>query len=444
MISGLPAHPALQLLWAIALIGSCTSTIYLGMVLVAALRYGRRSRLARALSVPAAVLPPVTILKPVYGMEPQLEANLESFFRQDYRDFEIVFGARNAQDEALDTIEKLCARYPRVRTRVVFSGEPAWPNAKVFSLDRMIAAATHSYLVISDSDVRVGPDFLRNVVPPLLDPQVGLVTCLFRGISTPHFWSRLDALGMSVETTSGVLVADMLEGMKFALGAVMALRTDALDAIGGISQIAASWSDDFVLGNRIARAGFEVVLSHYQVDHVLATQSLRQTLRDQLRWMQSTRFSRPKGHGGSVFTYATPFGVLGLLLGMTSPGLLPLGVGLLAAACLNRMLLSVVVGGGLLHDPEAARFCWLYPLRDLTGFSVWIASFSGERFSWRGESYRFDSQGRILPEHRAVQLRSMASATSRVSESFQLSVAQLEAQPAPVNLVSQVAGDPDR
>ncbi len=236
VISGLPAHPALQLLWAIALIGSCTSTVYLGMVLVAALRYARRSRLARAraLSVSAAELPPVSILKPVYGMEPELEANLESFFRQDYREFEIVFGARNAQDEALETIDKLCARYPRVRTRVVFSGEPAWPNAKVFSLDRMIAAATHSYLVISDSDVRVGPDFLRNVVPPLLDPQVGLVTCLFRGIPTPHFWSRLDALGMSVETTSGVLVADMLEGMKFALGAVMAVRADALDAIGGI------------------------------------------------------------------------------------------------------------------------------------------------------------------------------------------------------------------
>ncbi len=143
-----------------------------------------------------------------------------------------------------------------------------------------------------------------------------------------------------------------------------------------------------------------------------------------------------------MFTYATPFGLLGLLLGLTSPGLLPLGAGLLAAACLNRMLLSVIVGGGLLHDPEAARFCWLYPLRDLTGFSVWVASFSGERFSWRGESYRFDSQGRILPEHRAVLLR--APATARVSESFQLAVAQLEPQSAPVNLISQVAHDPDR
>ncbi len=199
---------------------------------------------------------------------------------------------------------------------MVISGEPSWPNAKVFSLAKMIASSDDDYFVISDSDILVGPDFLRNVIPPLLNAKVGLVTCLYQGIPAPDFWSQMEAIGMSVEMPAGVMVADMVEGMKFALGAAMTLRRDAIEAIGGIRETADFYSDDFVLGNLVAEAGYEVVLSHYKVGHVLSACSLRRTFGDQLRWMKSTRYSRPWGHVGSGLTYAVPFGLLALLLGL--------------------------------------------------------------------------------------------------------------------------------
>jgi ceramide glucosyltransferase len=351
-------------------------------------------------------LPPVTVLKPVHGMEPKLEANLESFFRQDYPDFEIIFGTRSWDNEALVVVAKLRAKYPGVRTQVVISGDPSWPNAKVFSLAKMIASSDNDYLVISDSDVLVGPDFLRNVVPPLLDSKVGLVTCLYQGIPASGFWSQLEALGMSVEMPSGVMVADMVEGMKFALGAAMAVRRDAIEAIGGIRETADFYSDDFVLGNLIAGAGYQVELSHYKVGHVLAVRSFQRTFGDQTRWMKSTRFSRPLGHIGSGLTYAVPFGLLALLLGLGHEHRIHAGEALFVIAWLNRMLLAVVVGWGILRDPRSLWLCWLYPLRDLLGFCTWVASFTGNKFLWRGEPYQFGQEGRITPVQRSLDFLS--------------------------------------
>jgi len=406
-VTGLGGHHVVRhLLWYIAVFGCFTSTVFLGMVAAAAIRYNRLSRIARAAatSVLAHDLPPVTVLKPVHGMEPRLEETLESFFTQDYPNFEIIFGARSRENEALKVVEKLRARYPNVRTQVVISGEPSWPNAKVFSLAKMIAGSVNSYFVISDSDILVGRDFLRNVMPPLLDPKVGLVTCLYRGVPAPDFWSQLEASGMSVEMPAGVLVADMMEGMKFALGAAMAVRRDAIESIGGMRETGDFYSDDFVLGNLIAAAGYKVVLSHYQVEHVLSAYSLRRTFGDQLRWMKSTRYSRPWGHVGSGLTYAVPFGLLALAMALTSrhPQHVALGFELFAAAWLNRMLLALMVGWGIVRDPRCLWFCWLYPLRDLLGFCTWFGSFTGNKFLWRGEPYQFDEQGRIRPVARSI------------------------------------------
>ena len=403
-------HLLRQLLWSIALMGSLTSTVFLGMVLFAVVRYARtcRSQRQRILGVPPRDLPRVTILKPLHGMEPRLEENLESFFRQDYPNFAIVFGARSSDDQALNVVDRLQAKYPQVQTRIVVSGEPSWPNAKVYSLSKMIASCADQFLVISDSDVLVRPDFLRNVIPPLLNPKVGLVTCLYQGIPAHGFWSQLDALGMSIEMPSGVLVARMVDGMKFALGAAMAVRRDAVEAIGGIRETAYFYSDDFVLGNRIAGAGYEVVLSHYKVGHVLTSRALRRTLGDQLRWMKSTRFSRPLGHVGSGLTYAVPFGLLALLLGLGNGHRAPTGFALLLMAWLNRMLLALVVGWAIMRDRRPLWLCWLYPLRDLMGFGVWAASFFGKTFFWRGETYQFGNGGRITPEQRPVSLSSDA------------------------------------
>ena len=401
-ISGLPASVLLWgVLLVVGLLGSITSTIFLFMVMAAAGRYRRNARAASraTASIPASILPPVTILKPVHGTEPQLVENLESFFQQDYPDFEIVFGARDLDDAALRIAQEVRQRYPQVKSRIVVSGPPAWPNAKVFSLHKMIGSSSNHYLVISDSDVRVRGDFLRNVIPPLLESRVGLVTCLYRGIPAGDFWSSLEALGMSVEMPSGVMVADMMEGMRFAMGAAMATRRDALENIGGIATTADYYSDDFVLGHEIWAAGYKILVSHHVVEHILLPRSFDQTLGDQLRWMKSTRYSRPKGHVGAGLTFAMPFGVLGVI-SAAALGQVRLGLGLLTAAFVNRVIQSVVVGWGVIRDHRALRYCWLYPVRDLLGFLTWLGSFTSRSFFWRGETYHFGEGGRITPQHR--------------------------------------------
>ncbi len=385
----------------LALAGSFTSTIYLAMTLAATVRHLRRARVAQAAAsaTPFTSLPPVTIFKPVHGMEEQLADNLESFFQQDYPDYEVIFGVRDAENPAAKIAEEIRTRYPHISSRIIVSGPPAWPNAKVFSLDKMIAASSRSYFIISDSDVRVSPDFLRNTIPPLLDSKVGLVTCMYRGMPAADFWSSLEALGLSVEMSSGVMVADMMEGMRFALGPAMAVRRDAIDAIGGIRAVADYYSDDFELGNRIWAKNYKVILSHHIVRNVLTSRSALRTLGDQLRWMKSTRYSRPAGHAGTGLTYAMPFGVLALIAA-GALGYWPLGIGLLALACLNRMIQSIAVGWAVARDPRAVRLCWLYPVRDLFGFVAWVLSYTSRNFYWRGENYRFGKGGRIAPLER--------------------------------------------
>lgn len=411
MVSGSVPGAVLKFALAISLIGIASSTIFLVMTLLAALRYRRRAKQAqeKARNVPVGSLPPVTILKPIHNMEAELEQNLESFFQQDYPDYEIIFGARDAENPALQVAERVRARHPEIKSKVILSGPPTWPNAKVFSLEKMIAATDRSYFVISDSDVRVAPDFLRNTIPPLLDAKVGLVTCMYQGVPASDFWSSLEALGLSVEMSSGVMVADMVEGMRFALGPAMTVRRDAIDAIGGIAVTADYYSDDFELGNRIWAKGYKVALSHHIVKNVLTPRSVLRTLGDQLRWMKSTRYSRPAGHLGTGLTFAMPFGIVGFVAA-AGLGHWTLAIWLLATAFANRMIQSVAVGWGIAKDPRSAALCWLYPLRDLAGFLIWVGSYTSRRFFWRGETYVFRRGGRIMPEHR--------EAKSAVGESY--------------------------
>ncbi|MDT8068717.1 MAG: bacteriohopanetetrol glucosamine biosynthesis glycosyltransferase HpnI [Terriglobia bacterium] len=390
----------------IAILGTISSTVFLALASVAAVRFRRKASKwhVRGEAQNRDELPPVTILKPLCGTEPNLEDNLESFFRLDYPDYEIVFGCRESDDPALEAVANLRAKYPKVTARVVLSGYPVWPNAKVFSLAKMIAASSNDYFVISDSDIRVQPEFLQNVIPPLLDPCNGLVTCMYRGIPAPDFWSKLEALGMSVELPSGVITADMLEGMRFALGAIMAVRRDALEKIGGIAETKDYYSDDFVLGNLVfERSGMNVVLSHYtRVGHVLTAQTFGQTFRTQLRWMRSTRYSRPRGHLGTGLTFSTPFGILGLICAATLK-MWPLAIALFAWGYLNRVIQAIVIGWGVVGDRRALAGALFYPVRDLLGFFVWCASYlGGSNFSWRGERYHFTEGGRIVPAAREM------------------------------------------
>jgi len=230
---------------------------------------------------------------------------------------------------------------------------------------------------------------------PLLDPKTGLVTCVYRGVPVGGSWAVLEGLGMSVDMTSGVLLVDMLEGMKFALGPTMATRKDVLAKIGGIGATADFYSDDFELGRMVAEAGYHVELSHHIIEHMVVDTKFGPSLDHQLRWMKSTRFSRPLGHIGSGLTFAVPFGILGLV-GGTLMGAPEAGALLFAWSLLNRILQCVTVGWSVVRDRRALTLCWLYPGRDLFGFLLWVLSFTGGRFDWRGEKYQFQKGGRIV------------------------------------------------
>ncbi len=380
-----------RLLLFIAAAGLFTSTGYLLLVLIASSRFRRQRRPAEG----DANLPPVTLLKPLCGMEPGLEANLTSFFQQQYPSFEIIFGARRGDDSALDVVRRIRDKYPSLPVKIVATGDPVGPNAKVCSLVKMYAHAAHDYLIISDSDVHVAPNYIAEIVSPLLQPGNGMVTCLYRGLPTGGLWSKLEALGMSVEMTSGAIVANLIEGMKFALGPTMAVRRDALDAVGGFEPLADYCADDYVLGRDIAESGRQVVMSQHVIDHVVINRSFANSMRHQTRWMKSTRFSRRAGHAGTVLTFAMPFG----LLGLAAAGALhhwTLGVGLFAAAYLNRVLMAIIAGWGVVRDRRALQLAWLYPLRALMGFLFWCASYWGREIEWRGDWYRLESGGRMI------------------------------------------------
>jgi ceramide glucosyltransferase len=382
-------------LGALAVLGVGTSTIYSLMVAAAVVQFRRRATATRERAGARAFLPPVSVLKPVHGDEPDLEENLASFFQQDYPEYEILFCARHSSDAGLNAARRVAARFPQVKARILACGEPPWPNARTFSLEIMRRQARYPILVASDSDVRVGTDYLASVVAPLSDPNVGMATCLYRGVTRRGVWAGLEAMGMSVEMSSGVLVDNMIEGMKFALGPSMTIRQSTIDKIGGFEKVAQYYADDFVLGNWTAKAGETVELASYIIEHHVLNASFKSTMAHQQDWATSTRFSRPLGHLGEVLTYAVPYGLLGLAaLGAASH--LALGLALFAFTLVDRVLLCMLVAGTVVRDKAALRKAWLYPVRDLLGFCFWVGSyFSSSRLLYRGDPYELLSKGRL-------------------------------------------------
>jgi ceramide glucosyltransferase len=374
---------------AVALVGTLSSAVFLGLALVGVIRFRSDAR-KQLSSVPDDEhLPPVSVLKPVHGLEAQLKENIESFFRQDYPKYEILFAADQADDPALEVVREVCARYPHIRSRVLVTGTP-WPNPVVYAFHCMAEAAAHQILVTTDSDVEVSPRYLREIVPPLLDKRIGMVTCAYRGKNVAGFFSGLTAIGMSVEMTAGVLVANLLEGMKFGLGPTTAVRKDSLASIGGYTALRDYIAYDFAIGNMIAKAGYRVVLSSHVIDHLVNQSSFRRMWQNQLRWAQTTRYSRPKGHFGSGLIFAMPYGLLAMI---AAAGLGHWGIGvlLLGAALLNRLAEAWLVGWMVVRDPQIRRAPWLYPLRDLLGFLIWFASYLNLRYVWRDS--RFELKG---------------------------------------------------
>ncbi len=377
-----------------ALAGTVTSTIYCGMVLAGAARFARRRR--REARGRGDFLPPVSVLKPLHGAEPDLEENLRGFFAFDYPEYELLFCARHEDDAGLQIAKRIAAEHPEVTARFLTCGEPEFPNAKMWSIALLGEAARYETLITSDADARVTPDYLRSMVQELADPARELASCLYIGRTSGGFAAQLDAAGKSVEMSAGIFVADMVErGTHFALGVSMVLRRDAFLEAGGYRELGQYYAEDFVLGNRLAAKGYGLRMANYVVELRVLPQGWRASFSDQLRWMRSTRRSRPAGHLGSGLTYAVPFGMLGLAWGALAGHSL-VGAAWLLAMCANRWLMAATVLWAL-GDDQAAQPALIYPLRDFLGFGVWVASYMGNRARYHGGAYSIGPDGRFTP-----------------------------------------------
>jgi ceramide glucosyltransferase len=337
--------------------------------------------------------PPVSILKPVKGVDERAYDCFASFCKQDYPDYEIVFGLRDADDPAIELIERLKSEFPERRIKLVINPLMIGTSGKVSNLHNMLPETSHEIIVISDSDIYVQPDYLGSVVASLEDPSVGLVTCPYRAIGSRNIAALLEAVGITGEFMPGVLVARQIEGIKFAFGSTIAMRKEIIKGFGGFEAIADYLGDDYLLGNLTARAGYRVLLSHCIVETVLPDYGIANFIRHQLRWALNLKYSRPSGYVGLIFTHATALALLQIIFfHASSPSLI-------AALCAlaARLAAAWYVGVVGLKDRRLQRYFYLVPLRDLIGFAVWLISFAGNTIEWRGDRFRLSSGGRLVP-----------------------------------------------
>jgi ceramide glucosyltransferase len=370
--------------------------VYYAAAIVAAGKFFRDKPLAPRDSAESSsdFAPPVSILKPIRGLDRETYENYASFCRQDYPAYEILFCVTDESEPAIPTIEKLIRDFPDRAIRLLIGSEPIGVSDKVNKLCRMTREARHDVLIVTDSDVRVEPDFLRAVVAPFRDPKVGGVTCLYRGLTDGSFAADLEALGNSADFAPGVLVAWLGGGgaIDFMLGAVMATMKQHLAAIGGFEALADYLCDDYELGNRIAARGRRIELSRMPVTIDYPHQTLGEAFRHQLRWNLAIRYSRPWGHLGLIFTQGIVWMTVGILLAWSWPGTL----GFVAAYSLLRVEVALGVGARGMRDDLVRRKQWMLPLRDAFAFVVWLASFFPQRIRWRDREF-YVRKKRLVP-----------------------------------------------
>ena len=335
--------------------------------------------------------PPVTILKPVRGADAEAYQNFASFCLQDYPEFQVIFGVLDADDPAIEVIRRLIADYPEQDLGLLISAESMGLNAKVSNLQNMYAHAKHEILLIADSDIRVQSDYLRRVVAPLQQPQVGMVTCLYRGTHATTFASRLENIGIASTFGPEVCSARALEGMGFALGSTIVMRRGTLERIGGFRRLADYLSDDFMLGKLTSLEGYRVVLSDYVVEHITGPLTIASYVHHQLRWGRSIRIARPWGYRGLILTYGTATS----LLGLPAWNFAELAWLVFAVTIFCRFLPALSIGVYGLKDYGMARYFYLVPLQDLIRFCLWLVSFTGNEIEWRGANFRVLPGGKL-------------------------------------------------
>jgi len=376
-------HFILNIVQIPAVIGIISSSLYYLICLWSAVKFlGERESGEAARPTP--VLPPISLLKPLKGIDPEIYESFRSHCQQDYPEYEIIFGVSDPNDPAIESVQALQREFPDRRIQLVVSPKILGANVKVSNLAQMFLEARHDYLIINDSDIRVEQDYLRRVTAPLAERRVGMVTCLYRGVAAATLGSRLEALGISTDFCPSVLAARQLEGIHFGLGSTLAFRRAELEQIGGFTSFVDYLADDYELGNRIAGLGLAVELSEIVVETYLPPYNLREFFAHQLRWARGVRDARAGGYLGLVFTFGIPWALVALAASRAELW----AWGALAFTFFLRLAVALVVGRNVLKDRQVLKCLWLIPLRDLVALAVWIASLGGHTVTWRGDRFR--------------------------------------------------------
>jgi ceramide glucosyltransferase len=373
--------------WALLALAATPLAFYIAAMLAAWRFFGRE----RARHLPV-YTPPVSLLKPVRGVDFGSYENFASFCRQDYPDYEILFAVNDDADPAVPLIRRLMEEFPRCRIRLFVGAERLGANRKVNKLARLAREAQHEILVLTDGDVRVGPNYLREVAAPFADDQTGAVTSFYRAIAEENLGAELEAVGAASDFFAGVLVAEWMEGMTFALGASIVTTKHWLGKIGGFEAIADLHSDDYELGHRIAQAGGQVLLSREAVWTMYPAQSVRGFWDHQVRWARTVRLCRPLSYAGLIFTHGLPWALLAAAIAPTKW----IAAGYLVAYLVLRFLMAWTVGVWGVDDEVLRRKLWLIPVRDAIHFEVWIASFGSNRITWGGQEFTME-KGQMVP-----------------------------------------------
>lgn len=334
--------------------------------------------------------PPVTILKPLCGVDKGTYTNLASFCQQDYPQYQIIFCVRSSTDPSIELVDKLKQQFPEIDITLVINDYVLGANLKISNLANAVTMAKYDILLIADSDIRVCSEYLKTVIQPLQNEKIGVVTCLYRstaqGIAT-----ILEAICTATDFQPSILVSKQLEGIKFALGSTIVIRKTTLAKIGGFAAVADYLADDYQLGYLPTQAGDKIALSHYIVEHALGYSSLLDSINRQIRWARCIRVSRPWGYRGLVFTFGTVSSLL--LLVTTSAAIFSWLV--LAITLLMRLIMAWVVGVKVLNDPVTKKFFWLIPFADIVRFIIWCCGFFGNTIEWRGTKFKLVKDGKL-------------------------------------------------
>lgn len=362
--------------------------IYYGIALFSTWRFFSRPQKARHQDF----TPPVSNLKPVRGLDPDAYENYASFCRQDYPDYELLFCVGDQNDPVIPVLHQLVRDFPERRIRILDSSGGTGVNDKVMKLAQLVSEAEHEVVMISDSDVRVSPDYLRKVVAPLADPAVGAVTCFYVSIEEKTFTEHLQTMGMFSDFYPGILVARQLDGVKFALGPTIATTRTRLAGFGGYKAIENRPADDLLVGRLIAEQGYEVVLSPYTISTVADFGSMSDLFHKRLRWIVVMRHMRPWGHLGLLLTQGLPWCLLAIAVHPTAS----VALSYLGTYLVLRSAMTWMVGGWGLKQESLWKKVALIPVWDGMAFLIWLTSFTRNSIRWRNGEY-YIRDGALVP-----------------------------------------------